>query len=380
MAVFEKAIRDYVELGGGYVSLTPLVGDIFLDRDLVKRLRFLESVPEITGVGVTTNAAMAHRFSDKELAYIIGRFDRLSISVYGVDKEEYVAMTQRPTYDQMLNGIRRVVLASKNPVMLQFRLLKNRTQASIGHDGFSTSSPALTSTLEGSRFSTGAGIRVLSTSLSAVVKALKLLNLTSFAPMQQLAVSQILSANPRYRRAISLAQGFVSWRSLQFLYNWLGSVVFPDLSLTQIFAKTTINSVMHTYANWGIYNDAKVVLPFDATWDRHCHEARKEQCMIPLLACMVFSNGNVSFCPCDNYDDIVELRLRHSEVLSGLFLSPAFGYDCQESVAVGKSSPNGWRRLNTRRLPAFAYCHSPQSTMTEECSSSREPPQKSVHP
>jgi len=31
--------------------------------------------------------------------------------------------------------------------------------------------------------------------------------------------------------------------------------------------------------------------------------------MIPMTACMVFSNGNVSFCPCDNYDDAVELRL-----------------------------------------------------------------------
>ena len=83
--IFEKAVRDYADVGGGFLSLTPLVGDAFLDRNLIERLRFLESVPQIRELGVTTNAAMAHRFDDRDLRYVVGRFGKLSISIYGVD-------------------------------------------------------------------------------------------------------------------------------------------------------------------------------------------------------------------------------------------------------------------------------------------------------
>src|SRR3954447_1583795 len=74
-AVFKKAVHDYVDLGGGFLSFTPLVGDFLLDRHLLDRLRFLETVPEVTSLGVTTNGAMAHRFDDSELGYILSRFN-----------------------------------------------------------------------------------------------------------------------------------------------------------------------------------------------------------------------------------------------------------------------------------------------------------------
>ena len=55
MDLFEKAIRDYQEIGGGPVSLTPLVGEAFLDKHLLRRLRFMKQAPSITKVSVTTN-------------------------------------------------------------------------------------------------------------------------------------------------------------------------------------------------------------------------------------------------------------------------------------------------------------------------------------
>ena len=61
MALFQKAVLDYAEMGGGFLSLTPLVGDILLDRYLSERLQFLRTVPEIRSLGVTTNGAMVHR-------------------------------------------------------------------------------------------------------------------------------------------------------------------------------------------------------------------------------------------------------------------------------------------------------------------------------
>jgi len=56
MDVFKKAVDDYVALGGGFLSFTPLVGDAFLDRHLIARLKFLEGVPEIKELGVTVGS------------------------------------------------------------------------------------------------------------------------------------------------------------------------------------------------------------------------------------------------------------------------------------------------------------------------------------
>jgi len=312
MDVFEKTIRDYAELGGGYLSLTPLVGDFFLDRDLIKRLHLLESIPEITSLGVTTNATMAHRFNDKELAYVIGRFDRLSISIYGVDREEYEKMTQRTTYPQMINGIRRVVLASRNPVMLQFRLLKDRLQ-DAGQE-FGSSAAGSVSRASGpneveASVARGRRTPTVHSILSMFGRALAFINRTALPPGGRMAMAHLLSSSRQYRRLAALAQGFARRQSHKYLYNWLANEVFPDLTLAEIFARTSINSVIHTYANWGIYSESDVHLPFDASWETNSHAGHKEQCMIPMTACMVFSNGNVSFCPCDNYDDAVELRL-----------------------------------------------------------------------
>ncbi|MGH6877750.1 MAG: radical SAM protein [Rhizomicrobium sp.] len=216
--VFEKAVRDYVDIGGGFLSFTPLVGDFFLDRYLIARLRFLEKVPEITELGVTTNAAMAHRFSDAELEYILSRFKYVSISVYGVDLPEYERMTRKKTYGHMVQGIRRILNFFRGEISLEFRLLNTKSKADLEH--------------------------------------------------------------------------------------WVRSEIRPDP-----YAAYKINSVITDYANWGIYDQNNNPLAGDAKWFAAKKEERRPQCLIPMFACIVYSGGNVSFCPCDNFDDVEELRL-----------------------------------------------------------------------
>jgi hypothetical protein len=124
MDIFEKTIGDYADMGGGYVSLTPLVGDVLLDRLLPKRIALLVKAPSVSGVGFTTNVAMAHRFDDKELAAIISPLQRVSISVYGLDQTEY----QRKSHRRMVEGIRRIVDVASTTVSLEFRLLQKRSR------------------------------------------------------------------------------------------------------------------------------------------------------------------------------------------------------------------------------------------------------------
>jgi MoaA/NifB/PqqE/SkfB family radical SAM enzyme len=221
--VFEKTVRDYVELGGGYLSLTPLVGDTLLDRYLVDRLKYLETIPQIRELGITTNAAMAHRFNDEELRYIVSRFTKLSISVYGVDADEYERMTGRKTYLRMKDGVRRILTLSPFQVQLEFRLLNKRTK--------------------------------------------------------------------------------------EELVEWVRTEILSEAQAAEFSSKIYINSVITDYANWGVYDAINTPLPADARWFSSERQEQREQCLIPLFACIVFSNGNVSFCPCDNFNDVPELRL-----------------------------------------------------------------------
>jgi hypothetical protein len=220
-AVFEKTLGDYRDMGGGYVSLTPLVGDVLLDRHLQDRIDLLRKCDFVTGIGFTTNGAMAHRFDDKALDAIIAPLERLSISIYGLDEDEYEAMARKKTYGRMVEGVRRIVQAASAPVSLEFRLLKDRPEG--------------------------------------------------------------------------------------FIETWLRE----EVGLTPGDGRTFVNSVVKDFANWGKYDEANRPLPDQAKWFAMQPQKQRPQCLIPLFAFIVFAGGNVSFCPCDNYDDIEEFRLGH---------------------------------------------------------------------
>jgi MoaA/NifB/PqqE/SkfB family radical SAM enzyme len=138
--VFEKVIHDYSEMGGGYLSLTPVTGDVFLDKFLFQRLEITRKrYPAIREVGVTTNAVLIDRFSDAQVEAIAEAFDKLQISIYGLDKEEYFAMTKRNTYHRAIEGIRRLLRVRNTGTYLAFRLLKQRSRNEVEawvHDTF----------------------------------------------------------------------------------------------------------------------------------------------------------------------------------------------------------------------------------------------------
>jgi radical SAM protein with 4Fe4S-binding SPASM domain len=223
MELFRKALTDYEEIGGGYVTLTPLVGDIFMDKLLPDRMEFIRTAPGITGVGVTTNGAMAHRFDDAELTQIVRGFSRISLSVYGIEQEENETITRRTTFPQMIDGMRRIITFAEKPISLEFRLLNKRSK--------------------------------------------------------------------------------------HYLFDWLWREVVPDMDEREFARKVRINSAITDYSNWGIYDQKNNPLPSDAKWYAFEAQQSRPQCLVPMFGCMVFSDGSVSFCACDNFNNVPELRL-----------------------------------------------------------------------
>jgi len=205
LELFEKLLRDYSAMGGGTLSLTPKMGDIFFDTLLLKRLDLIKKYPKITGISMTTNAIVSDRFTDSELHDIISSFQRVHISVYGLDPEEYTLMTRRDTYQRMIGNIRRIIAVSPRPgiITLGFRLLRERIPSEI------------------------------------------------------------------------------------------------DTWILKNFQVKIPHDITYTFMDWGGSLDATQPLPLSGRW--RPGRVNAIQCVIPLAACQVFVNGDVSFCSCNDY-------------------------------------------------------------------------------
>lgn len=98
MEDFERVVAQYLEMGGHHVSLTPIVGDPFVDKHLFERLDLLMALDAVTGISFYTNAIlMTPEKSERLLAYASklhvhvswGGFDRDTWNtIMGVEKFE----------------------------------------------------------------------------------------------------------------------------------------------------------------------------------------------------------------------------------------------------------------------------------------------------
>jgi hypothetical protein len=75
---------------------------------------------------------MAYRFDDNHLRSLLSQIDRLKISVYGLDREEYAIMTKKDEYDLFRSQVIRIAsLARVGSVVLGIRHLKPHTEDAL---------------------------------------------------------------------------------------------------------------------------------------------------------------------------------------------------------------------------------------------------------
>ena len=216
LPLFARVLESYDSMGGGHLSLTPVVGDIFMDPYLKDRINLFYGFKarSISSLSVTTNAVLANKYSTPDLKYIVNAFDRLYISVYGRDANEYAAMTNRSSFDDMLSSVRKIIslIDDIRKIKIGFRLSGHYTHEE----------------------------------LTAWVR-----------------------------------------------HNFGTTLPFDSIN---------------TYANWGNI-DTSCSSASTVNWLPKVDNST--QCFIPLLAMQVFSDGQLSFCPCADYDADAELSIGH---------------------------------------------------------------------
>jgi hypothetical protein len=104
--LFESCARQAVELGYRRVDLTPCTGDVFMDRGLFAKLRFLEEHPDILSYGFHTNFTVPDRDDIQQLMRL-GKLKDVVISVYGCDQASFKAITQSTgkVYQRLIDNL-----------------------------------------------------------------------------------------------------------------------------------------------------------------------------------------------------------------------------------------------------------------------------------
>jgi len=126
MAVFKKVISEYSQLGGGALSLTPVMGDLFLDPFLIERFEALQEFKNINQISFTTNGIALGKLSDDQLKYILGRSFLIQFSIGGLDRDTYKKLYEVDQFEAVMSSVRRVILLNdelqeKAHIILAFR-------------------------------------------------------------------------------------------------------------------------------------------------------------------------------------------------------------------------------------------------------------------
>lgn len=113
LELYEKIIREYSEMGGGVIDLSPITGDFFLNSKCLERIEIARKYPNIGAIKVTTNAIAMDRIKDNWDSFI-KQTDCVQFSVGGLDKDSYREMYGVDKYERVRQNI------------IEFAMLKNR--------------------------------------------------------------------------------------------------------------------------------------------------------------------------------------------------------------------------------------------------------------
>jgi len=101
--VFKKAVADYVDIGGGSVGLTPIVGDPLIHPKFVEWVRYLRAIQQIDRISVTTNAILLRRHGVE--AILNSGLSFIHISLAGFEEDMYRRIYRNDSYRSVRDGL-----------------------------------------------------------------------------------------------------------------------------------------------------------------------------------------------------------------------------------------------------------------------------------
>lgn len=107
MEAFEKLVAEFARDGGGNLDFNATIGEPTLDRNLLRRARFVRQYPQIRSVGFVTTLQWLHRFALDE--FFEAGISWLSVSCALSGPERYREFFGVDCYQQMLQNLIRLL-------------------------------------------------------------------------------------------------------------------------------------------------------------------------------------------------------------------------------------------------------------------------------
>ncbi len=108
--IFEKALNEYCDIGGGELQLEVTVGDPLMDPNFLNRVILARHKPEITGIVTITNGIAAHKLGIQNI--INSGISFITISTAPWDKKSYEEIYRNHYYNQMKQNVKDLLEAN----------------------------------------------------------------------------------------------------------------------------------------------------------------------------------------------------------------------------------------------------------------------------
>ena len=103
MDVFQKALNDFVSIGGGNLGLNAIVGEPLVDPDLLEKIRYARLLKNIGKIGFYTNGILLHKLGFREI--LTSGISDITISFGGPDKERYERLYRVDGFEQTIRNL-----------------------------------------------------------------------------------------------------------------------------------------------------------------------------------------------------------------------------------------------------------------------------------
>jgi MoaA/NifB/PqqE/SkfB family radical SAM enzyme len=104
---FFDVIEQATKMGYQRFGLTPITGELFMDQNVMEKIEYLENHPKVKLFHFYTNFTMLDEERLKRLS-ALNKLVYMAISIYGHDRESYVATTKSTphVYQRLVNNLR----------------------------------------------------------------------------------------------------------------------------------------------------------------------------------------------------------------------------------------------------------------------------------
>lgn len=87
------------------ISFTPLTGDIFTDKNVIQKLKYVENFNGIEKYGLTTNFILCSKEEILEMLNL-KKLTQIKISIYGHDADSFKKLTKSNSYKRLISNLK----------------------------------------------------------------------------------------------------------------------------------------------------------------------------------------------------------------------------------------------------------------------------------